>query len=178
MMVAAMSLFLVFSCSKKEKKAESAPADTTKTVSYISEEVSFGIFFDEKGTKRSLTLDHGQKQVKISIIVSFPETLPISAVEYRLVLPQGVTIENDKYYQERVALMGRLEHGIAETFPCVKGPQLLLHTLTLNVPPGLKDAELAILPSEDGDLLGVAICDEGMSELRAASYRAVINPTE
>jgi hypothetical protein len=177
-MVALVSLCFVFSCSKKEKKVENAPLDSTKTISYISEEISFGVFFDEGGTKRTLTLDRRDTQTKIYLFVNFPETMKISAIEYRLSLPQGVTIESDKFYEERIALMGTFEDGISETFPCVAGPKLLFHTLTLNVPSDLKNAEFAILSSRDNAFLGVATCDEGMPMLPASSYRAVVNPTE
>ena len=175
---ALISLCFVFSCSKKEKKVENAPLDSTKTISYISEEISFAVFFDEGGTKRTLTLDGGATQTKIYLFVNFPETMKISAVEYRLSLPQGVTLENDKFYEQRVALLGTFEDGISETFPCAAGPKLLLHTLTVNVPSGLKNAEFAILSSKDNDFLGVATCDEGLPMLEGSSYRAVMNPTE
>jgi len=180
-LIALVGLFLVFSCSKKEKKAEGAPADTAKvdsTLSYVSEEVSFGVFFDEQGTKRTMKLGARDKQAKVYLFVNFPETMQISAAEYRLVLPKGVTLENDKYYDKRVALLGTFEDGLSETFSCVSGPSVLLHTLTLNVPPGLKDAEIAFLPHGKSQFIGIAMCDEGQTMVTGTSYKAVINPTE
>jgi hypothetical protein len=180
--VAMMGLVLLFSCSKKEKKeAGGAPADSTKkdtTLSYVSQEVGFGVFFDEQGTKRTVKLGARDKQVMIHIVVNFPETMQVSAVEYRLVLPTGVTIENDKFYPERVALLGTFEGGISETFPCVPGPKILLHSLTLNVPPGLKDAEIALMPHAESKFIGIAMCDEEHTMVAGTSYKAVINPTE
>ena len=175
---ALIGLCIVSSCSKKEKQTENAPLDSTKTISYISDEISFAVFFDEEGTKRTLTLPGGDQQTKIYLFVNFPKTMKISAVEYRLALPEGATIESDKPYAERIALLGTFEDGISETFPCAAGPKLLLHTLTLNVPGGLKNAEVSILSSLDNDFLGVATCDEGQPMLQGSSYRAVINPTE
>ena len=180
-LIALVSLFLVFSCSKQEKKTEGAPADTTKedtTLSYVSEEVSFGAFFDEQGTKRTIKLEGRGKQAMVYIFVSFPEVMQIAAAEFRLVLPAGVTIANDKYYDKRVALLGSFEEGISEAFPCVAGPRILLHALTLNVPPGLKDAEISLLPHEKSQFIGVATCDEGQPMVTGTSYKAVINPTE
>jgi len=181
MLIALVSLFLVFSCSKKEKKTEGAPADATKEdtiLSYVSEEVSFGVFFDEQGAKRTMKLGARDKQAMIYIFVNFPEAMQIAAVEYRLVLPAGVTIENDKFYDQRVALLGTFEDGISEAFSCVAGPRILLHALTLNVPPGLKDAEITLLPHEKSSFIGVAMCDEGQPMITGTSYKAVINPTE
>ena len=174
-------LLLVFSCAKSGKKAENAPADTTgtdTTLSYISEEVSFGAFFDVEGAKRTVKLGSRDKETTIYIIVNFPETMPISGVEYRLVLPPGVKIENDVYYSERVALLGTFDDGISETFPCVQGPKLVLHALTLSVPSGLKNAEIALLAHARSGFIGIAKCDDGQTMVPAMSYKAVINPTE
>jgi hypothetical protein len=177
-MVALVGCLLAPACSKKQKEAASPPADTTKTISYISHDISFGVFFDDEGTKRTLTLQKGQKQAKIYVFVEFPETMKISAVEYRLSFPEGATIESDKFYEHRIALLGTFEEGISETFPCAAGPKLLLHVLTLNLPSDLKNAEVAILASKENHFLGVATCEEGLPMLQASSYRAVINPTE
>jgi hypothetical protein len=75
-------------------------------------------------------------------------------------------------------LLGQFEHGISESFKCADGPRLVLHTLTLKVDPGVKDAVLAVLPSEQTEFIGVAECREGNPLIRAAAYSAVINPTE
>jgi hypothetical protein len=179
--VALLIMSLVFSCGKGNKKTEGAPADTAgadSTLSYVSEEVSFGVFFDAEGSQRTVKLSGRDRQTTIHIIVNFPETMPIAAVEYRLVLPTGVTIENDQYYKERVAMLGTFEDGISETFPCVQGPKLLLHTLTLSVPSGLQNAEISLVSHEKSEFIGVAMCDEGQTMVPAASYKAVINPTE
>ena len=181
MLIALLILSLVFSCGKSGKKAENAPADTTRadtTLSYISEEVSFGVFFDQAGEKRTVELGSRDRRTTIYIVVSYPETMPIAAVEYRLALPPGVAIVNDVYYNQRVGLLGTFEDGISETFPCVPGPKLLLHALTLSVPTGLKNAEIALLAHAKSEFIGIAKCDETMSMVPATSYRAVINPTE
>lgn len=175
-----LGLFLMISCSKKEQKdgaaADSTAADTT--LSYVSEEVSFGLFFDENATKRTVRLGSDETQTVVYIVVHFPETMHISAVEYRIVLPEGVTIDSDKFYEKRAALLGTFETGISETFPCVPGPKLVLHALTLNIPRGLSNAELAIMTDPKGDFLGVVMCDETLTMVPAASYKAVINPTD
>jgi hypothetical protein len=180
MFVAGLLLLLVFSCGKSSKKAESAPADTTRadtTLSYISEEVSFGVFFDARGEKRTLKLGSRDREATIYIIVKYPDTMPIAAVEYKLLLPPGITIKNDVYYKERVALLGTFEEGISETFPCVPGPMLVLHELKLNVPSGLKNAEIELLAHARSGFIGVAQCDEGQTMVTGTSYKAVINPT-
>jgi hypothetical protein len=179
--VAFVLLPLAFSCAKSSKKAENAPADTAKvdtTLSYISREVSFGVFFDPDGVKRTIKLGSRDREANIYIIVSYPETMPIAAVEYRLVLPPGVRITNDVYYKNRVALLGTFEEGISETFPCVQDKKLVLHELTLSVPPGLKNAEIALVAGERSQFIGVATCEEGQPMVSATSYKAVINPTE
>ena len=181
MVVALLLALLALSCGKGEKKAESVPADTTRadtTLSYISKEVSFGVFFDAEGAKRTVKLGSRDRETTIYIIVNFSETMPIAAVEYRLVLPPGVKITNDVYYNQRVALLGTFEEGISETFPCVPGPKLVLHALTLSVPSGLKNAEIALLAHARSEFIGIAACDDGQTMVPATSFKAVINPTE
>jgi len=174
-------MFLLVSCAKKDRKTEQAPADSTAAgtmLSYVSEEVSFGLYFDENGTKRTVKLGAKDTQTMLYLIVNFPETMQISAVEYKLVLPEGVTIESDKFYEHRAALLGTFLEGISEAFPCVPGPKLVLHTLTLNVPRGLANAEVSLMPDPNGDFLGVSICDESQTMIPASAYKAVINPAE
>ncbi len=177
----ALCAALLFACAKEEKEepAESdEPQETEQTLSYLSEDISFGVFFDESGTKRTLKLSRNQKEFDVYIIVQFPEDMEIAAVEWRLVLPEGVTVVNDKYVMDRTLVMGMMEHGISERFPCVSGPTFLIHTLTLHADTKLENAEIAIMPSEEGDFLGIAECVEGFPRMRAISYRGVINPEE
>jgi len=181
MFVVFLLLPLVLSCGKNGKKTENVPADTTRadtTLSYVSQEVSFGVFFDAAGAQRTVKLGSRDRQTTIYIIVKYPDTMPIAAVEYRLALPPGVRIENDVYYDQRAALLGTFDDGISETFPCVPGPMLVLHALTLSVPSGLKNAEIALLAHARSEFIGVATCEEGQPLVNATSYKAVINPTE
>jgi hypothetical protein len=178
----ALCLLVVFSCSKEERAEESAttedPAQKAQTLSYISEEVSFGVFFDEEGTKRTLELKRNQKEFNAYIILNFPTDIEIAAVEWRLELPEGVTVINDKYIMERNIAMGHMDHGLSERFPCISGPSLVLHTLTLHTEGELENAEIAILPSKDGQFLGAAECVEGFPRIRATSFRGIVNPAE
>ncbi len=176
-LILSLCFLLALSCAKKEEEGEQ-PAEEKEegVISYISEEVNFGIFFDEEGTKRSITLGKDEREVKIYIIVSYPEEMQITAVEYRLELPEGITIENDKYYPKRTMTLGTFDHGLSEAFPCAAGPKLLLHTLTLNVTKDVKNASIKLLASKNSDFIGVSECKEGYPKVRAASYSAVVNP--
>jgi hypothetical protein len=171
---------LAFSCAKKEKKGQAVPADTTKgkELSYISEEINFGVYFDEGGTKRTIKLEKGQKTLPVHVVVHFPEGMGIAAVEYRLVLPQGLAIETDKAYPKIIAHLGNFIQGISETFECTQGPSLLLHTFELKVTGELSNAEIAIMSDPQNNFLGVALCKEGQEMIPASSYKAVVNPTE
>lgn len=166
---------LLVSCSEGEKE-EAAQEEAKETISYLSEDVSFGVFFDEKGTQRTLALGPNQQEFDVFIIISFPVDIEIGAAEWRLELPEGVTMINDKYILDRTISMGLMKHGLSERFPCVGGPTCILHTLTLHTDRELKNAEVAVLPSKDGEFLGVAECIEGYPRIRATSFRGVVNP--
>lgn len=180
--VLGLCALVLFSCSNGEKEeaaeTEQPEAQTGQIISYLDEDVSFGVFFDEKGTRRTLKLERNQKEFDVYIIISFPEDIEIAAAEWRFELPEGVSIINDKYILKRTIAMGLMEYGLSERFPCVSGPTCLLHTLTLRTDGELKNAEIAVLPSKDGEFLGVAECIEGYPRIRATSYRGVVNPEE
>ncbi|HUV36857.1 MAG TPA: hypothetical protein VMX58_07965 [Patescibacteria group bacterium] len=180
-MLVLCALFL-YSCSggEKEEATESAQPqeEPEQIISYLNQDVSFGVFFDEKGTRRTLDLDRDQKEFDVYIIINFPEDIEIAAAEWRLELPEGISVINDKYILNRTISMGLMDYGLSERFPCVSGPSCLLHTLTLRTDRELKNAEIAVLPSTEGEFLGVAECTEGYPQIRATSFRGVVNPGE
>lgn len=175
-----LCIVVCMGCSKekRQKKEEPSPeARAESTLSYISESISFGAFFDKECTRRTISV-RGSKQVNLYVALDFPDSMQIAAVEFRLLLPEGVTIENDKYYDKRTLVLGTFDYGISEAFPCIQGPHFILHVLTLNVPAGLKNAEISFLPSVEGNFLGVAMCDEEHTMVSASGYKAVINPED
>jgi len=176
-----VGLSLVFACAKKggEEKGKEAVKSEPKEekLKYVSEEVSFVLAFDEEGKKRTIKVGDG-KEVDLYIIINFPETMQISASEFRLVLPEGVEIESDSFYKKRLMSLGTFEAGISEAFVCTPGPKLILHKLRLSIKGKLRNAEIALMPSKQDNFIGVATCDEGNPRVTASSYKAVINPVD
>jgi len=172
--------FLSASCSKKEEQpGTQKETGGEEVISYINEDVSYGLYFDEKGTQRTLTLAPGQKQFDLFMILTCPEYMEIAAVEWRLVTPDGVALVNDKYRMDRVLSMGTIDRGQSERIaPCVAGPQILLHTFTFAVTGELENAVFSVMPSMDNENLVVSECTEGFPIVRAAAYKAVVNPAE
>lgn len=170
---------LLFSCAKKEEKAEKPETkEEKKYISDISEEVSLGIFFDEEFTQRKITIGGDRKEFKAYIVLSFPDYMEVGGVEYRLSMPEGLVLAGDMPHPKRTAALGIIDHGISEAIPCESGPNLLLHTLTFSVEGEIKNGQLALLPHETSGFIGIAKCDEGYTKVRAVSYRAVVNPEE
>ena len=173
-----LSLF-VFSCAGKEEVAEETkPAATEgEQLSYISDEISFGLFFDSEGTKRTIQLKKGQKEFVAYVYLQFPEGMEIAAVQWKLEFPEGVKITNDKYLDSRTLSLGQIPRGLSERFnPCLQGPKVLIHELTFLASADLKNATFSILPDENSGVLGIAECIEGYPLERASSFRAVVNP--
>jgi hypothetical protein len=170
-----LCVLCVLSCSKKEEE-EGEAQQQLGLEGGISDEVNFGVYFDEAGEQRTLTLDEGQEEFKVYIIVRFPEWMEIAAVEWRLELPEGIEIVNDQFHPKRFMLLGTFEAGISERFACMTGPSVTIHTLTLKTTGKLRNAEVAILPGKESKFLGVAKCQESFPLVRAASYKGVVNP--
>ena len=182
--VSAMA-FSVLSCGGQrqeepaEKPAETAAETTEETISYVNEEVSYGLFFDEEGTKRTVKLGRGDEEFKGYLFLICPEHMEIASTQFRLVMPEGVALTGDKYRMDRVISMGTFERGISERYaPCLPGPKILLHTFTFRVTAPLDNAVFTILSSMDYEYLVVADCKEGYPEVRASAFRAVVNPSD
>lgn len=183
--ISALAIFvllplLAVSCGgNNEAEAEKPAAAKDETIQYVNEEVSYGLFFDEEGTKRTLALKKGQEEFLGYLFLICPEYKEIASTQFRLEMPEGILIENDKYRQDRVMSMGTFERGISERFmPCVPGPKILIHTFTFKVTGPLDNAVFTILPSLDNEYLAAAECEEGYPIIRASAFKAVVNPSE
>ena len=177
----AFSLSVISCSAKKEETAEKSEPETAgkEHISYVSEDVSFGLFFDSEGTKRTIRLDEGQKEFVAYLFLEFPEGMEVAAVQWKLDLPEGVNIVNDKYLDSRIMSLGQIPRGLSERFnPCISGPKVLIHELTFLASTELKDAVISILPADDSGVLGVAECVEGYPIVKAASFKAVVNPED
>jgi hypothetical protein len=181
-----MVSLLVVSCSGEKEEGEQETAQPVtevgtkeETIAYVDEEVSYGLFFDEEGTKRTIKLKRGQEQFDGYVFLMCPEYREIASTQFRLDMPEGVVIENDKYRQDRVMSMGNFQRGISERFvPCIPGPKILIHTITFRVTAPLDNAVFTILPSLDNEFLAVAECKEGYPLIRASAFKAVVNPSD
>jgi hypothetical protein len=170
---------LAFSCAGEKEKEAEKPAETKEeTIAFVDEEVSYALFFDEEGTKRTIKLNRGQDEFEGYLFLMCPEYKEIASTQFRLMMPEGVVIVNDKYRMDRVMSMGTFQRGISERYvPCVPGPKLLLHTFTFKVIAPLDNAVFSILPSLDAQFLAVTECQEGYPMIRASAYKAVVNPS-
>lgn len=173
---------LAISCAgekEKETQAEETSGTKEETITFVDEEVSYGLFFDEEGTKRTIRLGRDQDQFTGYLYLMCPEYKEIASTQFRLEIPEGIVIENDKYRMDRVMSMGTFQRGIAERFtPCVPGPKILVHTFTFRVIAPLDNAVFAILPSLDARFLAVTECQEGYPMIRASAFKAVVNPSD
>jgi hypothetical protein len=177
--VIALLLLCSLSCGEKTEQEQQPAAETEETtIGYTSEEFSFGVYFDAEGTERTTVLEKGQTELDAYIFVHYPEGTGIAAVEFRLELPEGIKIMSDSFYEKRTLSMGSFQRGISEGFPCVYGPKLQLHRLTLGIEGEIENGVISILPAENTAQLAVAMCDEAYTTIRASSYKGVINPTE
>ena len=177
LVLAVLAAAVIFSCSGGEKEEPAPVEEQTETVDYVSDEISFGVFFDEEGTKRTLELDKGQDEFVCYVIVQVPAGMEIAAVQWQFEIPEGVVIDIDKYNEARIMSMGKMAIGLSERFaPCLKGPKAVIHTLTCKATSKLENATFTIVPTTEGNFLGISKCTEGYPTERASSYKAVINP--
>ena len=174
-----LCLSLAISCGEKAQQEQTPATEAEEsTIGFTSEEFSFGVYFDAEATMRTVVLEEGQTEIDVYIILHFPEGTGIAAVEFRLELPEGVRIMSDSFYEKRTLTMGTFDHGYSEGFPCVYGPKMQLHKLTMSIEGELENGVISILEAKNTGQLAVAMCDEGYTTIRASSFKGVINPTE
>jgi len=172
---------LGLSCGGKKEAEAEKPAVEKKDepIAYVDEAVSYGLYFDEDGTKRTINLKKGQEEFTGYFFLMCPDYKNIASTQFRLEMPEGVVIVNDRYRMDRVMSMGTFQRGISERYaPCVPGPKILLHTFTFRVTVPLDNAVFTILPSLDDQFLAVAECEEGYPIIRASAFKAVVNPSD
>jgi len=167
------------SCGEKAEQEQTPVTEAEESaIGFTSEEFSFGVYFDAEGTMRTTVLEEGQTELDAYIIIHFPEGTGIAAVEFRIELPEGVGIMSDSFYEKRTLTMGMFEQGYTEGFPCVYGPKLQLHRLTLSIEGEVENGVISILPAKNTGKLAVAMCDKDYTMIRASSFKGVINPAE
>ena len=136
-------------------------------------------FFDSEGTERTIQLEEGQNQFVAYMFLEFPRGMEIAAVQWKLDFPEGVKIINDKYLDSRMMSLGQIHKGLSERFhPCLTDQRVMIHELTFLTSTELKNAVFSILPGDDSGVLGVAECIEGYPIVKAASFKAVVNPED
>jgi len=178
--------FLTVSCSgDKEGGAEGENSDSGKpseeeVLSYSSEMINFGVYFDREGEERTITLEDDQQEFIAYVFLKFPEGMKVCNGQWKIILPEGVEVQKHYSNQEVNLSLGNIfKMGLAEQYiDPLEGGKALIHTLELKATGKLSDARITIVPGEPQKFLGITTCEEDFPKKRASSFVGVINPKE
>jgi hypothetical protein len=81
------------------------------------EGVYTNLYFDEAGTITELAVAPGET-FDLYLFAEYPKPYIVASAEYRLVLPQGVTIFGHEMFRDRCLTMGTYKKDFAITFEC------------------------------------------------------------
>ena len=179
-------VFLAFSCAgdkdgeEKPESSETAKPAEEEVLSYSSEMINFGVYFDKEGNERTITLDEGQEELIAYIILKFPEGMEVCAGQWKLKLPEGVEVtKNYSTRKVNVSLGNIFDHGIAERYSKpLTGGMAVIHTVEMKITGKLEDARISVLQGGPDNFLGITTCEEDYPKKRASSFIGVINPKD
>ncbi|MFO7915688.1 MAG: hypothetical protein R6U43_08335 [Candidatus Krumholzibacteriales bacterium] len=178
--------FLALSCSgdkeggEKAEEAETGKSAEEEVLSYSSEMINFGVYFDKEGKERTITLDQGQEEVIAYIILKFPEGMEVCAGQWKLELPEGVEVTKDYATKKvNISLGNIFDNGIAERYSDpLTGGMAVIHTVEMKVTGELEDARMRIMPGGPDHFLGITTCEKDYPKKKASSFIGVINPKD
>ncbi|MEJ2719644.1 MAG: hypothetical protein P8181_00705 [bacterium] len=191
--VLCLALFVVLSCSKEqedkttklaqEMHEESAVVPRGEPKSMIpGEELSemeqlanayLKPYFDAKATQTEKVVGPGDR-FDLFVVAEFNENYPMSAAEYRVELPEGVSILSSTNCDSTILQFGNPEGDFMIAFHCSYGPKMWLVKYECNVDENFTGGTISTAEGMAMHYLGFTMCDVAKTLIRAKPGEAVL----
>ncbi len=189
-LVLMMVIGLVASCGKSDEGEETV-AETTDAVVEETPEPQQGIpdqsvsgyesaakgvlrpAFDKEGKQTSKEVTPGE-MFDIYVIAEFDDAFSMSGAEYKLVIPDGITVLGASYMDSVNVTLGKYETDVMMAFRCVGGPGSWLAKYLCKAEDNFRGGTVETLPGDNLDFRGFVMCDHMRTEIRAAGGTAEI----
>jgi hypothetical protein len=182
-----MALWLVLSCGgKKEEGALQQAQKSTqekKPVQMIPDEeftefeklaqAFIRPYFDVSGTLTERTVKAGEP-FELYVVAEYNPLYPMSAAEYCLVLPEGVTVMGSANSDSTLITLGKHDDDFMIAFRCSSGPKLWLVKYTCLAAAGTSGGTVSIEMGHDQKYLGFTMCDAQRTMIKAKPGTAQI----
>lgn len=129
--------------------------------------------FDKEGTQTSKDVKPGE-MFDLYIVAEFDDAFAMTGAEYKLVLPEGITVLGASYMDSVNVTLGKHETDVMMAFHCVSGPRDWLAKYLCMAEDSFKGGTVETLPGENLNFIGFVMCDHLRTEIRAAGGTAEI----
>ena len=192
LVIAVAALFFMFACSQDSGDSGSAeqpseqqateeasrpsqgrPAIDTEEFSEFEKIVDGRIlpYFDEKGTVSSKELGPNE-YFDLWVFAEFNKLYPINAGEYKLVLPEGVSILGSVQSDSTILSLGKWEEDFMISFKCMGGPSQWLVKYQCKTHEDYKGGTVQTIKGQNMNFIGFTLCDASFTMVRARGGKA------
>jgi len=184
-LVCMLALWITASCGGKgEKSAKTPPASQeNKPVQMIPDEdfteferlaeAYIKPYFDEAGTKSEATVKRGDK-FDLYVFGEHSTMYPMSAAEYRLVIPSGITVLSQANCDSTILTLGKHDDDFMIAYRCAPGPKMWLVRYTCLASDSARGGTVGIEKGHTQNYLGFAMCDEQRTLIKAKPGQAML----
>jgi hypothetical protein len=176
-----------FGCGQKKEEAASTQEQTAAAKDDSKEsrpaipdhkEALTGVptlkpYFDENGTLTEKTVSPGET-FDLYVIIGCGENDQITAAEYKLSLPKGITISREFDTDSLTMKSGKPEQDLWVAFKCSPGPKILLNRYACMVEDGFAGGSIATTEGEMSKFIGVVDCGPDPVQIPAEKGTAVL----
>lgn len=129
--------------------------------------------FNAEGTDTLREITPGE-YVDIYIVAEFNELYTMSAAEYRLQLPPGLSIMSWAKMDSVVLTYGEHDRDFMLAFRCVSGPRNWLIKYVCKTSEDFAGGEITTLPGANLEFLGYTLCDATRTLVRGRGGQAML----
>jgi hypothetical protein len=184
--VLTIALWLVASCGGKKDDSTQGGAQTVEQKKPVQQIPDEGMTqfeklasayirpcFDDQATQTEMTIKAGDP-FNFYVFAEYSSEYPMSAAEYRLALPKGVSIASSANCDSTILTLGKPEEDFMMAFRCAPGPKMWLVRYTCTSDPSFGGGTIETQKGVNLDYLGFTMCDTDRTMIRAGSGKAVL----
>ena len=174
-------LVILCACGKTEEEQPPAQAQDTPGRPMIDDS-EFGEFdrlanallrpyFDETGADTVLEVAPGE-YFDLYIFSEYNELYPMSAAEYKLVLPPEVSVMGTVTTDSTILTLGRYDVDFMIAFRCMQGPKNWIVKYSCKAHEEFEGGMIETIRGQNMDFLGFTMCDGAHTLIRGRGGKA------
>jgi len=130
-------------------------------------------YFDDQATQSEKTIKPGEN-FDVYVFAEFSEQYPVSAAEYKLSVPEGITVLFSVECDSTILSLGKYDNDFMIVFKCTAGPKMWIAKYACKADEGFRGGTFETHKGEGLNYLGFTMCDEQKTMLKAKPGKAVL----